>query len=78
MNEDIKISEQLAATMGAVIERGWNLPEIILLVRVVCHDVRVREHGPSVTDDRLHLILVTGTPQETFTRSISWTRHRRV
>ena len=64
--------------MGAVIEGGWELPDIIHLGRIVCHDVGVREHGPSVTDDRLHVILVTCTPQETFTRSISWTRHRRI
>ena len=64
--------------MGAVIEGGWDLPDVIHLGRIVCHDVSVREHGPSMTDDRLHIILVTCTPQETFTRSISWTRHRRI
>ena len=62
--------------MGAVIEGGWDLPDVILLGHIVCHDMSVREHGPSMTDDRLHVILVTGTPQETFTCSISWTRHR--
>ena len=64
--------------MGAVIEGGWDLPDVIHLGRIVCHDVSVGEHGPSMTDDRLNVILVTGTPQETFTCSISWTRHRRI
>ena len=62
--------------MRAVIEGGWDLSWVVLLIPIVRHDMCVREHGPGVADYRLHLILVSSAPQKTFACSIPRTGHR--
>ena len=62
--------------MRAVIERGWDLSWVVLLIPIVRHDMCVREHGPGVADDGLHLILVSSAPQKTFACSIPRPGHR--